>query len=595
MPKEEMMSPALEAAQKAEAEVAECIAKKRSFLLEAGAGAGKTYSLVEALKNLLKDNSVLLRRNNQQIACITYTNAATDIITKRIDGNKLVAVSTTHAFCWSLIKSFQPMLRQSFQTISDWQEKLANGPPVVSQSVDYELGYRKITEEMISLDHDDVLTLTASLLKLPKFQAIVAGRFPYIFIDEYQDTNVDLMEAMKQHLFPRSGGPVIGLFGDHWQRIYDDTCGHVTSESLVEIGKKANFRSATSVVGILNMMRPELPQAVKDEAFVGSAKVYSTNSWAGARLPSGPGGHWTGDLPAADAHQFLEKCIIHLKAEGWDFSPKATKVLLLTHNGLAAEQGYPRLAKVFPFTDLYIKKTDDHIAFLAEKLEPAIASYKAKRFGEMFDVLGEEAPRLSSQSEKQKWSKAMDELIRIREEGTVGEVVDHLLAIGYPHLPEKVYKREKDTREWQSVDGAEAPEVVSRIKKLRDVAYAEVIALVGYLDGHTPFTTKHSVKGDEFDNVLVVLGRGWNKYNFDQYLQWHSKPATIPKGKEATFERNRNLFYVACSRPKTRLALLFTQVLSPSALGLLQTWFNVANVIDVGAGQFPSDKEHPVA
>ena len=34
--------------------------------------------------------------------------------------------------------------------------------------------------------------------------------------------------------------------------------------------------------------------------------------------------------------------------------------------------------------------------------------------------------------------------------------------------------------------------------------------------------------------------------------------SSIPKGKEASFERNRNLFYVCCSRAKKRLFLFVT-------------------------------------
>src|SRR3546814_3714825 len=81
-----------------------------------------------------------------------------------------------------------------------------------------------------------------------------------------------------------------------------------------------------------------------------------------------------------------------------------------------------------------------------------------------------------------------------------------------------------------------------------------------FIEGHTPFATKHGVKGAEFENVLVVVGRGWNKYNFAQMLEWID--AGPPPDKLEFFENNRNLFYVACSRPKVRLALLFTQVLT---------------------------------
>jgi len=141
------------------------------------------------------------------------------------NSGKLAWVSTIHVFCWSLIRAFQPALRQGVQTLEEWKERLADGAPITKQLVEYELGYRRLTEETISLHHDDVLALTANLLAMPKFQAIVAGRFPYILIDEYQDTSAVLMSAIREHLLGRKSGPLIGLFGDHWQRIYDETCG----------------------------------------------------------------------------------------------------------------------------------------------------------------------------------------------------------------------------------------------------------------------------------------------------------------------------------------------------------------------------------
>src|SRR3546814_16365402 len=117
------------------------------------------------------------------------------------------------------------------------------------------------------------------------------------------------MTAIKAHLLGRKGGPQIGLFGDHWQRIYENTCGHVTHEVLQEIGKGANFRSATSVVKVLNAMRPELLQAVKDEAFVGSAVAYHPTAWVGLSRTGSGGGPVRGDLQAEAAHQFHEASI----------------------------------------------------------------------------------------------------------------------------------------------------------------------------------------------------------------------------------------------------------------------------------------------
>ena len=76
-----------------------------------------------------------------------------------------------------------------------------------------------------------------------------------------------------------------------------------------------------------------------------------------------------------------------------------------------------------------------------------------------------------------------------------------------------------------------------------------------YIDERTPFATKHGVKGEEYENVIVIVGRGWNQYNFSDFLEW-SGAVGVPPSKEDAYERNRNLFYVSCSRAKTRLALL---------------------------------------
>ncbi len=52
------------------------IDKKQSLVFNAGAGAGKTYALIESLRYVIKKYGQILEENNQQIMCITYTNVA---------------------------------------------------------------------------------------------------------------------------------------------------------------------------------------------------------------------------------------------------------------------------------------------------------------------------------------------------------------------------------------------------------------------------------------------------------------------------------------------------------------------------------------
>ncbi|MDB4985161.1 MAG: helicase [Myxococcaceae bacterium] len=578
---DENQNSALVAARAADEQVMDCVRAERCFLLEAGAGSGKTYSLVETLKNLLRTEGARLRRSNQRIACLTYTNVATAVISGRVDGNPLVRTETIHAFCWSLIKGFQPALRVAISKLEVWQERLATAGNIGKRRIEYELGNRRVTDELVSLHHDDVLTLTAALLPLEKFQAILVARHPYILIDEYQDTSLEIMTAIKTHLIGRKGGPLIGLFGDHWQRIYDKTCGRVTHGSIQEVCKGANFRSAAAVVKVLNAMRPELTQVAANEASAGSAVVYHTNAWIGERRTGAGGGHWKGDLPADTAHEHLADFVANLSRDGWDVSAGKTKILMLTHNVLASEQGYANLKDIFDYTDDYLKKQDAHISFFTDKLEPACEAYRRKKYGEMFELLGNGAPKLSSHADKVTWTSAMDGLLELRDNASIGALVDHIRASGYPQLPDSIAQREDRARHWKATDGALPPDDVKRVRQLRDIAYREVVALDQFIDGHTPFATKHSVKGDEFENVVVVLGRGWNRYDFNQYLEWAAAPAAVPAKNRDAYERSRNLFYVSCSRPTTRLALLFTQLLSNDALATLKSWFGADSVRDV--------------
>ena len=69
------------------------------------------------------------------------------------------------------------------------------------------------------------------------------------------------------------------------------------------------------------------------------------------------------------------------------------------------------------------------------------------------------------------------------------------------------------------------------------------------------FSTEHGVKGEEYDNVVFVIGKGWNVYQFETYAPMITGHSQIPVDKQASYERNRNLFYVCCSRPKKKIVL----------------------------------------
>ncbi len=564
------LNPAERAAQEAQNRVLRCIEQRKSFLLEAGAGAGKTYSLIQTLKHLIEKEGKNLIRQHRQIACITFTNVACDEIKSRTDSHPAICASTIHAFCWQSIKDFQPFLRSTIPTLEPWIEKLAETEGVGQRRIDYELGHRRIEEERLLLHHDDVLSLTVALMGQAKFRRLFVNRYPFLLIDEYQDTAKNFASAIATHFLDNGEGPLVGFFGDHWQKIYGTGCGKIEHPGLENIGKESNFRSVPVIVECLNRIRPDLPQQVTDPTAEGSVAVYHTNDWKGKRRT---GQHWAGDLPVAVAAERLEQLIVKLETEGWDFAPEKTKVLMLTHRVLAAKQGYGNLVNVFPYNEMFLKKEDPHIAFFVDVVEPVCTAYQEKRFGEMFATLGSRTPAIRAPRDKQGWATDMNTLLKLREAGTIGEVLDHLKRCPRPRLPDAVERKERELEQFGPDPQPDEPSHVTRLRTLKTIAYHEVTALASFIEGHTPFETKHGVKGAEFENVLVVIGRGWNHYNFNQFLEWAGSLDRLPTDKRDTYERNRNLFYVTCSRPKKRLAILFTQELTSAAMNTLIDWF----------------------
>lgn len=564
-------NPALEAAQQAQLKIDKALDADRSFRLEAGAGAGKTYSLVTALKRLIKERGSALVQSGQKVACITFTEVARNEIAQEIEDHPAILVDTIHGFSWAFLRQFQKALRDSVAGIEERKEKIEQGGGIGTKTVDYDFGFFGVDADKITLSHDDIPKLMAKFLYQEKFRRILQQQFPVIFIDEYQDTNRQFMESITDNFLRPSASPLVGLFGDHWQTIYQNEY-ELVHYPIEEITKGSNFRSVPAVVNVLNRLRPELQQAVHDPDAKGEARFFHTNSYRGERTSDR---HSKEDLPPDLARRTREALMQRLQDEGWDMSK--TKVLMLTHNVLAAEQGYPNIANVFSgSTDLFAKKEDPAIKFFAEVVEPMCASYASSRYGEMFKILGS-GPAIASHEDKVSWRRDMDALQKLRAEGTIGQVIDFLQSTKRPSLPDRVLRREEERKALDNTSTLEESLALKRYRKLRDVPYREVTEIVKFIEKQTSFATQHSVKGTEFENVLVVLGGGWNHYNWPQLFELIHTQKLDAKNTKG-FYRARNLFYVSISRPVVRLAVLATQTISDTALKTVNHLFGTDNV-----------------
>lgn len=566
------LTPAIKAAIAAQKWVNACLDEGRDFRLEAGAGAGKTYSLIEALKRLITDKGTAMMQTGKRVACITFTDNAREEIAREIEMHPAILVDTIHGFAWAFISKFQKSLRDLVAASEDRAEAIAEAGGINGQRVDYKLGFFEIDAERITLHHDDVPKYFAALMAKVKFRNLLREQFPIIFIDEYQDTDPLLMKAFSEHFFDQDNGPLIGLFGDHWQTIYRSDYDLAEFAGVEGIDKGANFRSDRAIVNVLNALRPDLKQEQHHEG-PGEARFFHTNGYTDERTNTA---HAKADLPDAVARQYVAGISERLVADGWDMAPAKTKVLMLTHNALAAEQGYPSIAAIFDRNEGFAKKEDALIEFLADTLEPLMAAYQRGSYGEMFRLLGK-APTIRMHADKISWRTDMDALQQLRLDGTIGQVIDHLKTSRRPRLADGVMKREDEIERLGPEPSDDEPRSIGRHRALRNVAYAELIHLVKYLNGLTAFATHHSVKGAQFENVLVILGGGWNHYNWPRLLDILQTKVLTAQHRQGFF-RARNLLYVALSRPQRRLAVLATQALSNDALDTAKRLFGDENV-----------------
>lgn len=177
------------------------IDERRNFLLSGGAGSGKTYSLVQVIRQVLLENT------SAKVACMTYTNAAVKEIKERVDHDNL-QVSTIHDFLWDNIKHFQKELKLAIINLANDEGQrrinIDTDNPIpddyfdnLEDGIQYK-EYTIIKEGIIS--HDELLIIAQYLFSnYRKLSDIIKDKYPFIFIDEYQDTNELVIEVFLKH------------------------------------------------------------------------------------------------------------------------------------------------------------------------------------------------------------------------------------------------------------------------------------------------------------------------------------------------------------------------------------------------------------
>lgn len=570
-------------------------AERKPFVVKAGAGSGKTTSLIKALNYVVKESGGILRSRNQQVACITYTQVAADEIYDDVGNDPLVLVCTIHSFLWTLAKPFQADIRDWVdEKINIEVEELRNktyGPRVqqatkdrdAAKLVSLEEAQQRIKEISSftygtasdyaegTLGHEDILSIAPDLIKKrPLLSKIVAQKFPFILVDESQDTFESVVTSLK-HIQRESNNTLsLGFFGDPMQSIYQRGAGEIKPEDgWISINKPENYRSSLKVLEVINAVRKD-----------GDSLVQTPGR---KNTPEGEAFFFV--LPAdADRVTHLTKVRTWLDAnavnKGWteEANNNQLKILAIVHRMAARRLKFENLFAAF--NDNRSSLSDDFregnpwlITPFRDVILPILQATSISET-KVLDTIRNSSPLFKnlSQGDNVKATlqevvmavEAIRELAEKDEEGSVGAILN--LAIKSQIISPDPRFLAFFSGE-NNYDGIYISESTTAV--LNDFIKCKVSEIKNYrqyIEEESPYSTQHGTKGSEFDKVVVILdddeGRYW-LYSFEKYLGIkplsQSDETNIQEGTETVVDRTRRLFYVCVSRAVTSLAvLLFT-------------------------------------
>lgn len=573
-------------------EIAACLNldNPKSFFLFAGAGSGKTRSLVTALQHVQTNLSERLRVKGQRVGVITFTNAASDEIKRRLLFDPLIDVRTIHSFAWSLIEGLNNDIREWLRVdlasdIAKLHSDEARGRKGTKASTDRLKKVESKTKRLQNLpnvksftyspagdnrgrdalNHSEVLQLTAHFLQTkPAMQSILTGRYPILLIDESQDTNKHLIDALFAVQATLKGKFLLGLLGDMMQRIYNDGkegLGKGLPPDWATPGKQLNYRCPKRVIALINKVRSSTDQQHQQPisaAVDGVVRFFI--------LPSD-----LANKPAAE--QKIAAYMSRTTGDGNWNEPKAIKTLTLEHRMAASRLGF--LDAFSPLYDVEGWRT----SFLEGKLpasrfffDQVLSLVNARLNNDRFAVARVAkaySPRLTQDALRQakdtqehlkQLNASIDALMGLWKEGADPTLLQVLRCVSDHNLLEIPESLQASASE-SSADAtaSDEDELVDRqteralaIQAFLNAPFSQIGPMMEYLSGEAHFDTHQGVKGLEFDRVMVIMDDAEARGFLFKYEDLFGGKAA----GEKTVESTKRLFYVTASRAKESLALV---------------------------------------
>tara|TARA_R110002096_G_scaffold330623_2_gene524701 strand:- start:62 stop:1969 length:1908 start_codon:yes stop_codon:yes gene_type:complete len=591
--------------------ISQCLNPKepKSFFLFAGAGSGKTKSLVQALTKFKKDFGEGFALKNQKIAIITYTNAAADEIKHRLKFDSIFYVSTIHSFAWELIRSLtsdirlflETKLKEDLEKLEEAQSKsrdLSNKTSIDrARKIESKNKRLKNLYEIVqftynpngdnikkdSLNHSEVIGITAHFMENELLmQVIIVARFPIILVDESQDTKKELINALFALQKTKKDSFTLGLFGDTMQRIYADgkpDLGHYLPSDWVLPSKKMNHRSNKRIIKLINDIRKDVDkqkQQPRSEKSDGTVRLFISDR----------------SRDKGTIEVLVAEKMASLSVDKKWLVPSNIKTLILEHHMAATRMGFLDIFEplykvdklktslldgslsslnvfrktILPLVEAH--KNDDKfsIARIVKSNSPLFDKYKIKSSKDQLkyiSTINSNVEKLLSLWEGDKDPQLKNIIQTIKDTGLFS--LSGVLKIITSRTKAEIESIEKEVIDEENLDEEIQPtdEVIEAWDLALEAPFSQVINYDEYLSEESRFATHQGVKGLEFTRVMVIIDDEEAKgFMFSYDKLFGSKELTdndrknIKEGKDTGIDRTKRLFYVACSRAKESLAII---------------------------------------
>ena len=634
------------------------ISENKSTLFNAGAGAGKTYSLIECLKYVIREEGRNLENKNKKVICITYTNVATNEIKERLGNTNLILVSTIHERIWSLInnKLYQSKLVEihieyTKEKIKEENEKLKNNKKYSSynkeeksyineiisktnikiqflnkDNFEEELKKENISDKIffdmkvtnfkeiykklkkisklenclkeienkkyknieytplfnfdvlhkMKISHNTLLEYGYRMIKkFDLLKQIIIDRYPYIFIDEYQDTDekvVKIMNLLDEYSKKINHKFYVGYFGDYVQNIYNSGVGELVEElhtDLDNIYKKYNRRSAKEIIEVANKIKKNefSQESIYEDSGGGTIEFFSGKE--------------------EEIKAFLEKV-----EKEWNITQDSPLHCFILTNKLIAEySGFQDIYDFFYKSDYYKKNYNQLTSELFSNDMTKLGNipslfFKIIKF--LHDLQSEKTfvTDIFNKVYREKSLKQLRNLkkilieIRNSKKETLNDYLEKIFELynrnedlDYKKIVKNVFQIEDISLEnikkyiIQELFDDEYENNINEVENFLKIEINQYFNWYRYLIEEKGekiyYHTYHGTKGREFENVVIIMENSFGRNNknlfFDFFKNYNKKieEKDLKKHNEA-----RNLLYVSVTRAIKNLKIFYIDDIS---------------------------------